>query len=67
MNLKNGKRGKVMIVNIICLLVGSACGVMTMSCLSINSINEEREKAYKRGFEKGKHFGRMEERGRKRD
>lgn len=56
-----------MIVNIICLFVGGICGVMTMSCLSINSINEERERAYKRGFEKGKHFGRMEERGRKRD
>lgn len=56
-----------MIVNIICLLVGSICGVMTMSCLSINSITEEREKAYKRGFEKGKQFGRMEERGKARD
>lgn len=58
---------KTMISNIILFIGGAFVGVMILSCLSVNTVNDERERAYRRGFERGKSFGRNEERGKKRD
>lgn len=54
-----------MIVNLICLFVGGICGVMCMSCIAMGAIEDQRQEAYFRGLKRGRHQGRLEERGRR--
>lgn len=56
-----------MIVNLIYLFGGAFIGVMVMSCLTVASIQDELQEAYFRGLKRGRHEGRIEERGKKRD
>ena len=56
-----------MIVNLICLFVGGLCGVMCMSCIAMGAIEDQRQEAYFKGLKRGRHQGRLEERGKKRD
>ena len=46
-----------MISNAIMFVGGACVGVMIMSLCSINTINEEKQKAYKRGLERGRREG----------
>mgnify|MGYP007101890728 CR=1 FL=1 len=43
-----------MLINLLMLFTGGFCGVMCMSCIYVNSINEERERAFRRGYLKAK-------------
>jgi len=56
-----------MIINLICLFVGGICGVMTMACIAMGAIEDQRQEAYFKGLKRGRHQGRLEERGKKRD
>lgn len=56
-----------MISNIILFIGGACVGVMVMSCLTVGSIEDEKQEAYFRGLKRGRHQGRLEERGKKRD
>lgn len=47
-----------MINTIIGLMVGGVIGIFIMSCLSINTIDEERDKAFQRGFDQGRYGGK---------
>ena len=56
-----------MIINLICLFVGGICGVMTMACIAMGAIEDQRQEAYFKGLKRGRHEGRLEERGRHRN
>lgn len=56
-----------MISNIILFIGGAFVGVMVMSCLTVSSIEDEKQEAYFRGLKRGRHEGRIEERGRHRN
>ena len=43
-----------MLINLMWFLIGTHFGVFLISLLSINSIEEERKKAYRRGVERGR-------------
>lgn len=49
----------------IMLFIGAFCGIACMSCLIVGSIEDEKQEAYQRGFERGKKFGAMAEKGKK--
>lgn len=51
-----------MISNIVLFIGGACVGVMIMSVCSINTINEEKQKAYQRGLERGRREGRKNSR-----
>lgn len=54
-----------MISNIILFIGGAFVGVMIMSCLTVSSIEDEKQEAYFKGLKRGRHEGRLEERGRR--
>lgn len=47
-----------MLLNLLWLFIGSFCGIMFASCLTINRIDEERDRAFQRGFDQGRYGGR---------
>lgn len=55
-----------MISNIILFIGGAFVGVMIMSCLTVASIEDAKQEEYFRGLKRGRHEGRIEERGRHR-
>ena len=55
-----------MISNIILFSGGAFFGVMIMACLTVESIEDEKQEEYFRGLKRGRHEGRLEERGRHR-
>lgn len=40
-------------INLILVSAGACIGVMVMSLMQVNTISEERENAYKRGYKRG--------------
>lgn len=54
-----------MLLNFLMLLIGAVCGIMCLSCLVVNSIEEGKASAHQRGLERGRQLGILEEKGRK--
>lgn len=54
----------VWMFNILLIMTGALIGVVLASALTVSKIEEERDKAYRRGFSNGEIYGETKEMGR---